>query len=349
MTLRCKFEVHQRTTITFLSQPIKNIKTIECCGELHAYDPLAMRGFCNILRHSPYSFDWTTMLDISHLKMGDLHFHYLLAGIKLMPMLQAFIARSNKLTDTSMVLFCQKWPMTLQFLDLGNNLLTDTGFILLIDFLSKMARDHEFTPHSPNINTLILRGNKFKDCLDHPAVIEFFQSNTFLQRVDLRECELCYNGLECFIGHIARNTVLRTFLVKPAIIQSVLDTLYICKKMSPFFQENTSLAHVSMPKPLSLNPATLSNYLFSTSRTSFDYMFNPNLSLPPHFHNILRREAIKFFHPNQFEPYLFTGHPFYTMLMTVLLCNDALPRRLPTHLLLNILSFLRPATYPFVL
>ena len=338
-TLRCRFDAFATTKIQCQGSNTI-IKHIDCFGELNESDPNTMCRFWNVLQHNPFDFTRTTILDLSNLKMGDLHFYYLLSGMKL-PSLQSFTACSNNLTNTSIALLCQKdtWPSTLQFLDLGKNLFTDTGFILLINFLSKIECTH------PNINTLILRGNKFKDCLYHPSVLEFFNYNSFLQRVDLRQCELSYPSLEYFFEHIALNTTLRTFLIKSDIIQDVFCMLSLNR--SSFFSRNTTLLHLTMPNSFSLD-CNLSNDLFFPKKKKFNFIFNEGL-ISDHFRTIHQRLGAAFFHPNQIEPYLFTNHPFYTTLMSLFLCNDALPRhlRLPTHLLIFILSFMRPASYPF--
>lgn len=278
-----------------------------------------------------------THFDCSRLNLGDVNFSNLVCKIvTVLPSLLSFSATHNKLTDVSMVALGWKenWPVKLQLLDLGSNMITDVGLILLMQFLQS-EDDLELV-------TLALRHNRIKDAFDHPYAAILFERNV-IQRIDLRENPLNAHSVARFLERILNKSSLHTFLMNAPLANDVFLEMPLV-----FFEQNRTLMHVTMPKAATLDVYHLTNHFVHSTLRSFLSFFNKGIVVAyrHHFEKVLYDIGRRFFSPREFDLYGHTGHPFFTMMMTVLLCNSAFCVKIPVHVLIDIFSFFHPASFP---
>lgn len=276
-----------------------------------------------------------THFDCSRLALGDVNFSFLVSKIaKVLPSLLSFSATHNKLTDVSMVAWKENWPVKLQLLDLGSNMITDVGLILLMQFLQSQDENE--------LVTLALRHNRIKDAFDHPYAVILFE-RALLQRIDLRNNSLNARSVTRFLERILNKSSLHTFLMNVPLANDVFLEMPLF-----FFEQNRILMHVTMPSSATLDVYHLTNHFVHPNLRSFLSFFNKGVVVAyrHHFERVLYDIGRRFFSPREFEMYGHTGHPFFTMMMTVLLCNSAFCVKIPVHVLIDIFSFLHPASYP---
>ena len=320
---------------------------VECRGKVGKTDTCAMPMFAHHLLNEKHLYANVTELDLSNLfgEEGDIHFQLFVSRAflyedaftqkNIFPSLVSFKARANHLSDSSLVLLLsiRHWPKHLQFLDLSKNLLTDSGLFFISEFLA--------TTRAVNLHTLVLANNRFHSAFDYLTVRMHFAKSTSLQRLDFRGCRFERHAVESFIEVLTTNTALQVCLFDPTLVNNAL--VGVCRR---FFETNKTLGHLSMPGSMLLKPFELTNYLVQPGlqRNSFDRIINRDIHNAAHFAKSLSKGAMQKFVLGDATCF-HTLHPFYTMIMTVLVCNGALRVRIPDHLLFFIFTFLFPKTF----
>jgi len=321
---------------------------IICKGCVRGFQPTTILAFLDIIR--PKNLSYLTHLDMTGLRMGDERFYFLLNGMRELNIdLHSLTMAQNNLTDTSLVLLTRAdlWCPALQFLDLADNMLEDTGLVLLFAFLQSPSYWRMYAHTSENLHTLVLRGNRLSQCLRHQTLIAFFQDPRSLQRIDLRQNSIDGSLLRQFLVHIRLNTTLHTLLLRD---WDVKEALFLWPKFTEsFFEANRTLVQMTLPLYERLAICSLTNFRVRDNPGAFHAGFNDGLGDSPEatffFHALIRNTTL--FKPHLIDQFLFTGHPFYSMIMTVLLCNSQMATVQPFHLLLRIFSFFTPTTFPY--
>jgi hypothetical protein len=292
----------------------------------------------------------------------------------LLPNLHTLHAANNNLSDLSIARLFQAdtFPPLLQFLDLSENAITDQGAILLFDFLLDQLRSGAHTPQAPKgglaLHTLLLRSNFLRHLATthNPTLASFFSHPLCpLRRLDFRHNSLY--DIDLFLHLLKENTSLHFCLFDHGPLIEAL-AFYSPTHMKAFKHKNTSLALLTLPADQLLQPFTtrpdgplpyalIQPYgLAISTRPIGPLPYGPiGLALTDdqiallrkwdrHFSRIQSIRAKTRFHPLHLHSFAYTGHPFYQLLITVLLCNAGFTNgsKLPLHVLVYLLGFLKP-------
>lgn len=358
MAVQFRFEEGRNFVNRLTPGPVANRYThLECVGNVVDYDPDFVFTFGVVLSNPEFNAQlaYITHLDISHLQMGDVRFHYMVRQHKFLSRtgLLSITATNNNLSDVALMSLATSWPPTLQHLDLSNNRITDAGFIMLVHSFGSILNKVTET-NIPHFHTLVLAKNRLKKPFTNFVARFFMHQHAFIQRIDLRGCPLDIVELVLFVKKLADNdhgnpnTTLRALLVNAGA------ALFVCE----FFKKRnwalpSQLSHLTMQKDEILLQMQLHNYICRPTRKELELSFNHGLKGIPRLNFNFKSDLLAQLHlePKWFKPwnvtqFQYTSHPFYSMMMTMFLCNRAFSVVLPDHILLYIFSFGVPLTFP---